>query len=189
MKRFVTSITAVVFLCSGVLLLLTRAMSQSVHYICFEAEDVTSIQAPMRIAKVKRKNERVSGKAYLELPWFKKKKGQDLGRAVYKIKVKHPGVYYLWVRSYWIHGCGNSIAVVVDKQRPVVITDNTFNSWQWRQAQAQFRLTAGEHTIQIIGREPGIRVDEIYLTTDRGYVPQGIRKPNYQVNPKNKKKK
>lgn len=161
--------------------------SQNANYICFEAEDVTSIEAPMRISKVEKgEAEKVSGNAFVEIPWFKKEKDQAVGKATYKIKVAEGGVYYVWVRTYWIHGCGNSVAVAVDDGRPMVITDNTYNKWHWPRSTVQVRLTPGEHTFHLIGTEPGIKVDQIYLTTDRGYVPTGVRTPNYQVNPKGK---
>lgn len=158
---------------------------QSVNYICFEAEDVTSIEQPMRIAKVEKgETEKVSGNAFVEIPWFKKEKDQPSGRATYKINVTQEGVYYVWVRAYWIHGCGNSVAVAIDDGRPMVITDNTYNKWHWPRSTVQVKLTSGEHTFHLIGTEPGIKVDQIYLTTDRGYVPTGVRTPNYKVNPK-----
>ncbi|MFA4016040.1 MAG: hypothetical protein RUDDFDWM_001141 [Candidatus Fervidibacterota bacterium] len=156
-------------------------------YICFEAEDVTTIEQPMRIAKVEKgETEKVSGNAFVEIPWFKKEKDQPVGKATYKINISEGGVYYVWVRAYWIHGCGNSVAVAVDDGRPMVITDNTYNRWHWPRSTVQVKLSPGEHTFHLIGTEPGIKIDQIYLTTDRGYVPTGVRTPNYKVNPKQK---
>ncbi|MCS7253219.1 MAG: hypothetical protein RMK18_07695 [Armatimonadota bacterium] len=164
--------------------------SQDVNYICFEAEDVTSIEQPMRIAKTEKgETEKVSGNAFIEIPWLKKEKDEPIGRATYKINISQSGVYYVWVRTYWIHGCGNSVAVAVDDGRPMVITDNTYNKWHWPRSTVQVKLTPGEHTFHLIGTEMGIKVDQIYLTTDRGYVPTGVRTPNYKVNPKTEESK
>jgi len=38
----------------------------------------------------------------------------------------------------------------------------------------KLKLTAGEHTLRIQNREDGIKVDQLLLCDDPGYVPVGV---------------
>jgi len=140
--------------------------------ICFEAELAKDVEAPMTVVNKTGKN--WSGDGYIEVPEDSPK---NKGAAVYKILVSDPGNYYLWARTYWRNGCGNSVGVQVDNYSPVTLgQDGTYNYWHWVEAKgAKFNLSAGKHTIKLLGREPGIMVDQIFLTKDPEYVPVGIR--------------
>ncbi len=54
--------------------------------------------------------------------------------------------------------------------------DGTFKCWHWVKGPRrlkQLELKKGVHTLKLMNREDGVRVDQILLTTDRRYVPVG----------------
>ncbi len=140
--------------------------------ICFEAEYAKSVDAPMRV--IKKSNKNWSGEGYLEVPPEAGKKGGD---AAYTISVAQAGSYSVWARTFWQDGCGNSVGVQVDDYSPATLgQDGTYNRWHWVNAKgAKYKLSAGKHTVKLLNREDGIMVDQVFLTTDDEYVPEGIR--------------
>ena len=159
--------------------------------ICFDAEDSTSLQGPMRVIKLKAKPEKRRGQvsgddfgAFVEVPWTEetRKKNAPKGMAVYKINVDVTATYYLWARTYWIHNCGNSIAVAFDdRPQKVLGQDSVYGRWHWVPKPVKFKLAVGEHCLRLIGREPGVRIDQFYLSSDPDYVPQRIRKVTVRI--------
>ncbi|MBN1257684.1 MAG: hypothetical protein JXA52_08265 [Planctomycetes bacterium] len=122
------------------------------------------------------------GKA-IEIP---SKSGKNLsGRVSLDFELPAKGCYTLWARTFWgidgQRGCSNSIAVQIDESTPVVIQDATYEFWHWVQYRQRggIEIPAGKHTINLINREDGIRIDQVFLTPwyedefDRR-VPQGV---------------
>lgn len=139
-----------------------------------------------------------SGKKYLEIPQGTNetneagtedetaersgKKGDKLkekpGHAVFTFEVRKPGRYYLWCRVWWLDTCGNSFFMSMDKgTRFVFGDDRTCGCWHWvkiRVKLAHLKLAEGKHTLKVMHREDGVRLDQILLVNDRRYVPVGV---------------
>jgi hypothetical protein len=142
--------------------------------ICFEAETPQSIKSPL--VKVANKGKVVSGGGYLEIPWDENKT-KGLGDATYTFNVKTAGTYYVWARTFWANGCGNSIEVSVNGTPPKILgEDGQYDSWHWVGGKARVTLKAGTNTLKLHNRETGIRVDQFFLCQDANYTPVGIRK-------------
>jgi hypothetical protein len=143
--------------------------------VCFEAESAVSISSPLRKASA---GSGYSGHGYIEIPWDRNK-SKGIGSATYRIRVARGGVYYLWARTFWANGCGNSIGVSVNNSGDKILgEDGTYEKWHWVGGNAKVSLKPGVNTIVLKNRETGIRVDEFYLSQDPYYIPQGARKAN-----------
>jgi len=143
--------------------------------ICFEAESAVRVEFPLKVTAKKDKD--ISGGSYIEIPWDPDKKYAGRGEAVYRFTVEEPGLYYLWARTWWANGCGNSIEIQIDNYPKAMLgEDGTYDRWHWVDAKGvKFNLSKGEHTLKLLNRESGVRVDQIFLTQDRDYVPVKIR--------------
>lgn len=143
--------------------------------VCFEAEKTSSVKSPLKVLNPG-KSSKYSGAGFLDIPWDKNKT-KGLGSATYRVNVKTAGTYYLWARTFWANGCGNSIAVSVNGGAPITLgEDGTYDKWHWVGGNARVNLKAGVNTFVIHNRETGVRVDQVFLSQDRDYTPTGIRK-------------
>jgi len=52
--------------------------------------------------------------------------------------------------------------------------DGTYHTWHWLESPKTYKLTAGKHTITLLNREDGIMFDQMLITNDMAYFPQGI---------------
>jgi len=156
----------------GAVLISGALSAASTTKICFEAELGKDVQTPPKV--VNKASNNWSGAGYMEVP---ENSPKSKGSASYTITVSDPGYYYVWARTYWKDGCGNSVGIQIDSYSPATLgQDGTYNHWHWVEAKgAKFNLSAGKHTIKLLGREPGIMVDQIFLTKDSEYVPVAIR--------------
>lgn len=82
----------------------------------------------------------------------------------------------IWLRVWWDGSCGNTVNLRVnDEPRSVTIgNDGTYHTWHWLESPKTYTLPAGKHTLQVLNREDGIALDQILITTDKDYYPQGI---------------
>jgi len=92
------------------------------------------------------------------------------------------GTYVVWARLIAISTSADSFFVAVDG----INEDNFANesvvspNWQWRKVTGEggggvvrtFVLPAGAHAFRFRGREPGVPLDAIYVTSDMSFVPQ-----------------
>lgn len=159
--------------------MLIPAASQATNArICFEAENPSAVQAPVRALKPG-PSKNYSGAGFLDIPWDKNET-KGVGWATYRINVKTPGTYYLWARTFWANGCGNSIGISVNGGPPITLgEDGTYDKWHWVGGRARVNLKLGENIFKIHNRETGVRVDQVFLSQDRVYIPAGIRKPTH----------
>jgi len=142
--------------------------------VCFEAEKPVSIESPLVTKKTDDKE--VSGGGYLEIPWDQNKT-KGIGSATYKITAKTAGLYYVWARTFWANGCGNSIKVQVNGGTDDILgQDGTYDAWHWVGGRARVQLNAGANTFILKNRETGVQVDQFFLCQDGDYTPTGIRK-------------
>ena len=82
--------------------------------LCFEAEDVKELKAPVKIVEVTDKVEaaKVSGGKIIEIEQGAGDGSKVGGSAKYKINLKEQGTYYFWARCWWQDrwrsiGCGS----------------------------------------------------------------------------------
>lgn len=98
------------------------------------------------------------------------------GGAAFTFDLPAPTRCKIWVRVWWSGSCGNTISLRVnDEERPVVIgNDGTYTVWHWLESPKTYDLGQGTHTLYILNREDGIRFDQLLITNDMEYFPQGI---------------
>lgn len=86
----------------------------------------------------------------------------------------------VWVRVLWNGSCGNSVFVKVgDDGHPMRVGDDgTYDVWHWVAAPDVVRLAKGTNRIYLLNREDGIRFDQMLITDDLSYHPQGIEEEN-----------
>ncbi len=170
-----THLIALAPLAAGVLL--PGAAFANNAKVCFEAEKAVKVESPLKINNAG-KSSKYSGSGFLDIPWDKNKT-KGIGSATYRVNVKSAGTYYLWARTFWANGCGNSIAMSVNGGTTLTLgEDGTYDKWHWVGGTSGHRvkLNAGVNTFVIKNRETGVRVDQVFLSQDGNYTPTGIRK-------------
>jgi len=161
--------------------------------VCFEAESAEAIAAPMQASKAGRPKpggswqpaRGASGDSYVEIPQGKGNPPEvTTGQATWTIELPESGTYYLWCRVWWGDECSNSLTVQIDDAPPFTFgQDSTYKSWHWVKSPPrlkQLKLKEGTHTLTIKNREDGVRIDQIFLTNDRGTIPVGIERVTQQ---------
>ncbi len=103
------------------------------------------------------------------------------GEATVQVVVPHDGEYAIWSRMWYGHVDANSYWLIVDNQPAMKVGNDAsgYKSWKWvgwRDGSPSNRvtaeLTAGVHTLRIVGREAGARIDQLLVTDDLDYVPR-----------------
>ncbi len=159
------------------LVLAGLAVSTAAHAatkLCIEAESATAIVPALKKVTSGTKPD-YSGKGYIHIPWDKNET-KGLGQATLKLSAPNAGNYYVSARTFWENGCGNSILLIINGQERMLGEDGTYNKWHWVSNPTKIPLKAGANTIILKNRETGVKVDQIFLTDDSEYEPQGIRK-------------
>ena len=142
--------------------------------VCFEAESAATVQSPIKKV-TPGSSSKYSGRGFLDIPWDQNKT-KGVGQAVVRVNVKKAGTYYLWARTFWANGCGNSIGVGVNGGSSITLgEDGTYDKWHWVGGKTRVSLKAGTNTFVIKNRETGVRVDQIFLCEDGDYTPVGKR--------------
>jgi hypothetical protein len=92
-----------------------------------------------------------------------------------KFNVSEAGTYVFWGRAWWADSCGNSFYVQIDSGSKYVFGEQgTYKKWTWFKG-PKFSLSAGEHTLWVMGREDGALLDKvIFLPSSSRYEPQGM---------------
>jgi hypothetical protein len=103
------------------------------------------------------------------------------GEASIDIVVPSDGTYTIWSRMWYGHVDANSFWLIVDDQQPIKIgnDDGPYEVWQWvgwkdgsRSDKVTVELTEGQHTLRVVGREAGTRIDKLLITDDLNYTPE-----------------
>lgn len=157
--------------------------------ICVEAESAVTNEAPMVLVKMETPPPGIkfvggaSGNAYLEVPLGVGKTPKvKAGTAKIKVEIPADGTYTVWLRTYWEGECSNTFLVQIDDRPPFLIgADATFHAWHWVKYPVSKMtppptMAKGPHTLTIIHREDGVRLDQLLLASDPRYVPVGIEK-------------
>ena len=159
-------------LVAGMALISTVAHAENTK-LCLEAETATDIQ-PVLKKVTPGTSKDYSGKGYIHIPWDKNEtKGK--GQATLKVNVAKPGMYYVFARTFWENGCGNSIGLSINEQERMLGEDGSYGKWHWVGSKTRVDLKAGLNTILIKNRETGIKVDQIFFCTDSEYEPTKLR--------------
>lgn len=161
------------FLLTGALASLAPAAFAGNAKVCFEGESANNIETPLK--KGTGPSKTVSGGGFIEIPWDQNKT-KGVGQATYKFNVKEAGVYYVWARTFWANGCGNSVEVLVNGGEGKILgEDGTYDAWHWVGGRARVALKAGPNTMILKNRETGVRVDQFFFCQDPDYTPVNIR--------------
>ncbi len=129
-----------------------------------------------------------SGQACLEIPQGAGNPPEvNAGAAEFVFEIPQAGDYVLWCRVWWEDECGNSFTMQIDDHAPFVLGQNsTVQRWHWVKAPPRLKalsLTAGRHTLRVINREDGVRLDQLLLTRNPKFVPVGIERVNVPAPP------
>ena len=157
--------------------------------VCFDAASFREITEPMRLVDLSEEkadtpvdeDKDPSNWRYVEVPRNEATENEDYAKkasASYTFTVPADGEYVLWARVKWHDECSNSFRMSLNGNPPFVLGRNrTFRQWHWVRSPArldQLQLSEGENTLQLLFRETGPKIDQIFLTGDRRYVPFGI---------------
>jgi hypothetical protein len=110
------------------------------------------------------------------VPPNEKSAGMEHGGASFEIEAPKDMTCKVWVRVWWDGSCGNTVFVRLGKDGRLlrVGDDGTYDVWHWLEAPDTVELKKGKNTIYVLNREDGIRFDQMLVTDDMGYFPQGI---------------
>ncbi len=145
-----------------------------------DAADAKEFTAPFILAQ----DEQAGRKTILRIPDGTGKPPENdepslkYGGAVFELNVTKATQCNIWLRVWWEGSCGNSLYVKTPgNSKPMAVgNDGTYNVWQWLRVPGRkpYQFAKGTHQLLILNREDGIRMDQILLTGDLQYVPQGV---------------
>jgi chitodextrinase len=106
----------------------------------------------------------------------------DYGTASSTVTVGSAASYSIWSQMFVPDTTNNSYLLEVDGTNCFVVGDSGIapNTWAWVNYQngnsaskVTLNLTAGNHTVKMIGREPSVQLGRILFLSDAGCVPAG----------------
>ncbi len=111
----------------------------------------------------------------IRIPTLPKDFKGERGRAVFTVDLPAARPAYIWLRAHWGGTCANSVhlQLPVGPQR-IVGEDATYRAWHWVKGPQGVELPAGKVEIRIDQREDTLGIDQILITSDKEYVPQGV---------------
>ena len=169
--------------------------------LCFEAEDAHNVsgKAWSVMKRAEDPSGKVSGKKVLGVPFYGTNEKPPRDEVVYKVKIPQTGVYYLWARTFWKNGCGNSFYIKIDGDKSgdwIIGGDGTYNSMHWvclkdggdnSSEPRRLKLSQGVVTFVVASKESATLIDQFVLTTDKELHPANIYKPTPDVLAKDEK--
>jgi hypothetical protein len=138
--------------------------------IWIEAES-GSLQPPMRSAA----EAAASSGAYIWVPegdWENYSMYERGGSADYRFQVSKPGGYRIWGRILAGGDQSDSFFIAVDSGYYARWDVPHAREWSWDFFATTIHLTAGEHTLRILNREDGTKLDRILVTDDMTFTPK-----------------
>ncbi|MFN8568726.1 MAG: right-handed parallel beta-helix repeat-containing protein [Kouleothrix sp.] len=116
-----------------------------------------------------------SGQAYVATPGSGT--SQDRGNYLsFDLRVRGGGKFYIWLLGYGPSASADSFYVQADG-RTRVQANLVQKAWGWKRAGRTITLGDGVHTLRIISREDGARLDKLLLTKERSVVPAELGGP------------
>lgn len=107
----------------------------------------------------------------------------NYGSATLKLAIPSQGTYRIWTRMQSPAAASNSFMMEVDSNSCYVVGGTTLpvNAWAWVNHQngsaastITAPLSAGTHTIKVIGTQPNIMIDRILAVADQACVPVNL---------------
>lgn len=105
----------------------------------------------------------------------------SLGSASVNVTIPSAGAYTIWSRIMAADAVNNSYSLEVDGNTCYVVGDNASipaNAWTWVNYQSATAnsvirptLSAGNHTLKLVGSEPNVKVDRLLFLSDTGCTP------------------
>jgi hypothetical protein len=106
--------------------------------------------------------------------------GNPLGTASYGVHIPESGDWTLWIRMFAENGSRNSWYESIDGATRQSFSTTEYGEWTWV-AGRTYTLDAGQHTVELGGREAGTLADRLLLTDDPDFVP--TERPDADVTP------
>jgi chitodextrinase len=105
----------------------------------------------------------------------------DYGQATMNVAVPSNATYRIWSRMMAPDSTNNTYLLEVDGAQCYVVGGGVASgSWVWVDYQnsssaskINLALTQGSHAVKLIGRQPGVKVDRLVLTSDTTCTPTG----------------
>lgn len=111
----------------------------------------------------------------------------DYGSVTSTVSIPQSGSYRIWSRMLSPNATDNSYMLEVDGSSCFVVGDGSFNVNTWNNnatnwvdyqsgntsSKINMTLSAGNHTIKMIGNAPGVMLDRVIFTSDTNCVPTG----------------
>ena len=162
-------------------------------YIGLEAEAADIITSDFEIVN---DTPAVGGNMYIQIPEGVGFRAND-GEATYTISIDSSGDYIIWGKKIAATDNDNSFFVQIDDGTSHLFTTALSDDWQWDAVNhwgsgeefnpeidpVVFPLSAGEHTLRILQREDGAKLDKLLITNDTSYVPAENEAPNTPAEP------
>ncbi|MEX0616986.1 MAG: Ig-like domain-containing protein [Candidatus Woykebacteria bacterium] len=107
----------------------------------------------------------------------------NTGSSTIQFSVPEAGSYNIWTRMLAANASSDSFWLRVDTKPGIIVGNGgvTFGSYQWvdhkdgnTSSKISLNLTEGTHTLNIIGREAGAKIDKVLVTNDTGFIPTGM---------------
>jgi len=105
---------------------------------------------------------------------------KNYGTATMQLSIPTAGTYRLWTRMNVPDATNNSYLLEVDGSTCFTVGDSGIaaKTWTWVNYQngntgsfVSMNLSAGAHTIKVIGREPSVKLDRILAVSDQNCIP------------------
>jgi hypothetical protein len=131
--------------------------------ICFEAEHASSLSYPFEVFE----HRQASGGIAVRVPEGAGERGsfdEDSGTATYYFSVRQAGSYQLRLRMWCRDVCGNSVLVRLGEGKLRQLTSYRLVHWHWAYG-GPCTLKAGLNKLEILNREDGVGVDQVWFET------------------------
>jgi hypothetical protein len=136
---------------------------------CFEPED-GSVSSPLTTGT----DANASGGEYISAPGFSSMSVPPTTGHVTMNFNTDGGVHKIWGRAIMQTSSSNSFWVRIDGGTWFQWSNSSLSSnWVWDEITTT-TLVSGSHTLTIAYREANAKLDQIYMTTDTAYTPNGI---------------
>lgn len=157
--------------------------------LVWEAEDVKTNGKAFHVRKyVEDPLGKASGGKVLAIDKVKPGEHVAPDKVTYTLNIPRDGVYFLWARTLWSTGCGNSVLINIGGSQHdwVLGGDATYDCLHWiclcdggnnDSNPRPLQLKKGPLTITLKSVKGGIMLDEFLLTTDREAEAQGAMTP------------
>lgn len=108
--------------------------------------------------------------------------GTDYGRATATVNISNTTTYRIWSKVFSPDANNNSYLLEVDGNTCFTVGDggSAANAWSWVDHQGgnpsskvQMNLSAGNHSLKMIGREPGVKLGRVLFVSNLNCIPVG----------------